>query len=679
MRATNTRAAVFWWALFALLCISVLVIGFEAAAHFQGPAIDGPFQLYNALRRIWVGQQAGVDFQFFHGIGIPYVHYLQFRLLGGTFMASELTRQFTSSLLYPLTVVVFLRFFIKDWTRVAAWSAIVMMMSIALQMNSVIASVNSLLGMRSTFPILLPIAICLPVRRWLRVAITGIVLGLALLMGTEQGLAALGAMIIATVLLAIMSRRRREYVADSAIAVGIGVATLAIMLVAIGGFSGMLGALRYNFRLVPMDHYWYFGAPPNAFLRGWSALFQMAIGIPRIPISILLGLAFASVCVRQIWHASGAAEERERFAFLVLALYGVLSCASLLGTYVAVYIQPLLRVLLLLCAVALDRLFPAREARVSHRPLLAVGGPVVGVSAGSLVLMLVMAPSILWAISVGIPHLVKDHVIRREPLGYSDIWPETLVSGQKILDAHRHPDGSPASLWSTYAGLLEARNGLFNPSFDYIIHALGPDNRAKYLADFRRVQPELVQTVSPLYRQYESWIATTSWDFYAHLLENYQVVGSTPWSLFWERLPAPNPAAQEVWSAAVPAGATSVTLPPTPGTEGVVLLQVQLDYKIRNPLRVLPVVGGLPRYLVKAANAAQQYPVSLDPYVGSSRFPVVAYRGKNVTLSWQTFSLLPGAGIEVSNVRLAEIPVSTANLEWLNQTYRRETSGGAAQ
>ena len=78
-----------------------------------------------------------------------------FRLLGGNFMASEITRELTSVVLYPITVVVVLRFFIKDWLRVAAWSAIIMAASIALRITSVLIAVNSLLGIRSTIPVLL--------------------------------------------------------------------------------------------------------------------------------------------------------------------------------------------------------------------------------------------------------------------------------------------------------------------------------------------------------------------------------------------------------------------------------------------------------------------------------------------------------------------------------------------
>ena len=46
------RAPIIWSLLYLLLCLVMLVIGLETALHFHGPAIDGPFQLYNSLRRI---------------------------------------------------------------------------------------------------------------------------------------------------------------------------------------------------------------------------------------------------------------------------------------------------------------------------------------------------------------------------------------------------------------------------------------------------------------------------------------------------------------------------------------------------------------------------------------------------------------------------------------------------
>jgi hypothetical protein len=665
--------------LFAFFWLLMIVIGSETALHFLGPAIDGPFQLYNSLRRIWVGQRGGVDFQFFHGLGIPYLHYPMFRLLGGTFIASELTRELMSVMLYPIVTLVFLKFFIKDWTRTVAWCAIVMAASIALRMTSLLVAVNSLLGIRSTLPTLLPVVLCLPVKRWTRVALVGLSLGLALVMGTEQGLAALMALAIATAMLAIRSRERVTYIVDAVAEIALGVATLVAVLTIIGGADGMRAALQYNFKLVPLDQYWYFGSPPNLFLSSWRSMPALLSTIPRIPITLLTGAVVVVLCARSVLRSANQPIERERFAFFVLALYGLISCASLLGTYVHAYVQPLLRVLLLLGAVTLDRLLPARDERLGRTPVFGVTRSMTHIAALALISMVVIVPSTITTLFVTIPHWVGEHVIERKGAVYAGIWPETIVGGQAILDAHRHPDGKPPTLWSTYAGLLEARNGLFQPGFDYIIHALGPANRAKYVDDFTRLRPELVQTVMPLYTQYETWIEDTSWDFYSELLQHYTLTGSTPWSFFWQRQETPTPGPELVWRADVPAGAGGINLPAPPGNGGIVLLQVELTYRVKNPLRRLPVIGATPRYLVSMDNAVQAFPVTLDPYVTTSRFPILAERGKSARLLWQAFSLLPGASIEVTNVRLYFVPVANANVPWLENLYQRQSGNAPAQ
>jgi hypothetical protein len=291
-------AAVGWGALFGFLCLVTGVVGVETALHFVGPAIDGPFQLYNSLRRIWVGQRGGVDFQFFHGLAIPYLHYIPFRLFGGTFVASEMSRELVSAVLYPLTALIFLKFFIRDWTKTLAWAAIVMAGSVALHLTSLFVAVNSLLGIRSTLPTLMAVVLCLPVRRPVRNALAAVTLGGALVFGTEQGMAVMLALIIMTAVAAVRSQERRVYLVDGAAIVSGGIATLLIVLVVIGGVSGMKAALEYNFRLVPMDQYWYFGAPPNRFLSSWRAIPGIFLALPRIPITLLIGIVAAVFIAR---------------------------------------------------------------------------------------------------------------------------------------------------------------------------------------------------------------------------------------------------------------------------------------------------------------------------------------------------------------------------------------------
>jgi hypothetical protein len=674
----SRRATAAWAALFAVLCLFAIIAGLETALHFLGSAIDGPFQLYNALRRILAGQHGGVDFQFFHGLGIPYLHYIPFRLLGGGFIASEISRELVSAVLYPVTVLLFLKFFIRDWARTLAWSAVVMAVSFALRLSSILVAINSLLGVRSTLPILLPIAVCLPVRRWMRTLIAGLVVGGALVLGTEQGLATILALGIATAIAAIRSRDRAEYLIDALLIVAIGIATLLFTLTTIGGIDGARHALAYNFRLVPMDQYWYFGAPPNLFLSSWHVIPRMMMSLPRIPITLCVGIVAVGLNLRWLWRDASSTRAREQFAFTVLALYGLISCASLLGTYVHAYVQPLIRVLLLLGAVALDRFYLRDAAAHPRRPVLGVSRALVLTAVASMVLMFVVVPGATATIFVTIPHIVRDHIVKRVGAVYMGIWPETITSGQAVLDARRDSTGRPPSLWSTYAGLLEARNGLFQPSVDYIIHALGPANRLKYVDDFKRLRPRLVQTASPLYTQYETWIEDTSWDFYVELLEHYHIVATSPWSIFWERssdsTAAPPPF--EVWSAKVAPGADRLQLPVVPVIANVsplVLLQVEIDYRAKNAMHSLPIIGAIPRYLVRASDVLQKYPVTIDPYTTTTRFPLLAIRGKAPVLSWSTASLLPGARLEVSAVRLFVVQTSPVNEPWIRALVTRES------
>ena len=397
--------------------------------------------------------------------------------------------------------------------------------------------------------------------------------------------------------------------------------------------------------------------------------------LPRIPITLFAGCVGVALAATMLWRSANGPSAHRRFAIAVAAFYGLISCASLLGTYVNSYVQPLQRVLLLIGAILLDEWFMSRAVSRPLRRLAGVARPITLTAIAMAVIMFAVVPSVASGLAGMIPHFVRVHLIDRQGLVYSGIWPQTIVRGQAVLNANRDADAKPPILWSTYAGLLEARNGLYNPSFDYIIHALGPENRADYVTTFRRVRPALVQTMSADYTQYEAWIEDTSWDFYADLLRNYVVADSTPWSLFWKRRSASLPPPQVVWQAALPAGSEGIVLPAPPGDSlksQLVLVQVELEYRTRNALRLLPIVGTMPRYLVSANGARQSLPITLDPFVERSRFPLVLVRGKPATLTWHVHSLLPGASITVSGVKLSEIPVPAENQVWLAGLVRSQ-------
>ena len=122
---------------------------------------------------------------------------------------------------------------------------------------------------------------------------------------------------------------------------------------------------------------------------------------------------------------------------------------------------------------------------------------------------------------------------------------------------------------------------------------------------------------------------------------------------------------------------TSVPFPPILASPNapVTLVEVEVEYAIRNPLKFLPVVGALPRYLIGIEGALTHVPVSLDPYVRRVRFPVLVAPGQSPTLHFQTFSLLPGASWTAKTLRLYVRPVDDGSQPWLRDAVEYLSGG----
>src|SRR5207253_311607 len=152
------------------------------------------------------------------------------------------------------------------------------------------------------------------------------------------------------------------------------------------------------------------------------------------------------------------------------------------------------------------------------------------------------------------------------------------------------------------------------PVTDYTIHALGPEQRAAYLANFRQTQPAYVQTARRSDLPYEEWLQKTTWGFYEELCLNYEVLGETYHTLLWRRNSEPwkFPAAFD--HALVPAPGGPIELPVDPELPRGTIAVVRVKYQVSNPWRCLPVLGLLPRYLLVPFHACGSLPISLPPY-----------------------------------------------------------------
>jgi len=663
----NRRTGLILWSLvFAVFAIASMAVGFESAMHFAGVPLDGPFQLYNGVRRIGAGFRPGVDFQFFHGMGVPYLHYWLYRLFGGGLRGAELARELLATTLYPLTFLAIFGAFTRRWTLALALSATAMAASYLLHLSAMLFALSGMLSLRSALPTLLAIAMVWRLTCPRRIVAVGAVLGLALFISTEQGLAALLAFVCVSAVQVLRSRIRAIDALASAATIAVAVCVLILAELLVGGVAGARGALNYNFRIVPMDQYWFFGAPPNVFVASWSAAAQMVLHTPLVGFALLGAVTAILWYSRSFWRAAEESEARRAIALLYLSMYALVSCTSLLGVFLRLYVQPCWRVLLIIALLEAARIGARIDARQRWHEFLGMSRSLCAAAFAVCAITFATVAIVPSTVGATIPHIVRAHIFGDARFGVAGDWPEILRDYAKAVDAHRRPDGGPPTIWSTYAGWLEARNAVFHPSFDYIIQVLGPANREAYVNAFRSTRPDLVQTVRPSYTSYESWLENNDWAFYDELLMSYRVYSLTPWSIFWERREQPLPPPTLLGTITIPPGIDGVQIPEGIATSGPTLLEVEVEYETRNPFHVLPVIGASPRYLVAINGAMSRLPVSLDPFVAKSRFPLLVAPGQHPSLQFQAFSLLPGARIVPKVVRIFVRPLDSGAARWLS-------------
>ena len=307
-----------WTTLFILVSLPAVIVGYENATHFSGSAIDGPFQLYNALRRIQAGFRPGVDFQFFHGLGLPFLLYAPYRLFGGGLPGSQLAREVITTVIQPLVFLVAFRVFTGSWRKSFALSTLAMCAALILRLSAVLFALNGMVGLRAAIPTLLPVAAYAIRRPWARAVAIGVGLGIALFLSTEQGLAVLLAFTLVATVAALRGEARGRAFLALAGSIAIAGAVYIACLTAVGGVAGMQGALRYNLRLVPMDQYWYFGAPPNVFVPSWSAGLRMLWAAPLVGSAVASLPRFRNETELLLLAALGAFV----YGGLVIALFG---------------------------------------------------------------------------------------------------------------------------------------------------------------------------------------------------------------------------------------------------------------------------------------------------------------------------------------------------------------------
>jgi hypothetical protein len=637
-------------ALILLWVAAYLLDALKVVLSFDPDLADGPFQMFNPLRRIAAGQRGGVDFQYFHGLGVPYLHYPIFAAAGKDLFASELARQLVGIV---QLVGGFLVLFAGATRRVLptlGLTAAALVLADQLLGSGMTYPGHSQAGVRSLAPVLLVGLLLANLRPLWEAVLAGAIAGIGLLLGTEHGVAAV-------VMLGLVWVRRRwtkhpggslRWAVLAAVAF---VTTAGCLLIAIGGPDGAAAAMRYAFRDLPADQFWYFGAPPNVFPYKWEHLYAR---------SLLLGYAGPVLVVAAVllgWVSRDRGWRPVGIVLLAGLAAGVLGAVGYLGYMSAHYLGPPLRMMIGVGLVAAWHAGSWAAAHPAFGPAAARAFRFAGVILAGV--LLVAGPSRHQSSVMEAKPLYRD--LRAAAADFSagkaSFGPTLsahLANMTHAIDADRAARGGTRLpvIWSAYAGQLEAHYGVLHPHTDYLIHALGPTGRADYLAAFRRAEPDYVSAYHRKWFSFAEWLETADWPFYEEVLLNYEPLRVTPHAVLWRRLDRPwqapddtcrvsyDPDAPDRFTVRVPDG-----LPPDAP------LVVEVEYVTENSYKPIPVIGGLPRFVLCPDGGRQSNPVSLPPYRTSWTFPALPTPGKPLTYYAGTLSLV-GGKVRVTKVHV---------------------------
>lgn len=640
--------------------VAHVTVAIRAAGTLTPVFGDGPYQLFNPLRRIAAGQRGGVDFQFFHGLGVPYLHYPVFALAGGDFHASELSRNAVSMALYPLGFLAVFAAATRRFATTVGLTAAALILTAPLGFDALDLPGNSILGVRAACPFLVFAVLIAGLSPRREAIIAGALCGAGFVFGTEHGIAS-GAM-LATVWFA---RRLGGHPGAGWSSLPLAAAAFAGvaggLLLTIAGPTGATAALRFGLLEVPADQFWYFG--------GTTPLFYLGT------------VAEACQDARLVWHLAAAAGLLAVLATVarrtpeapVLAgglAYGLVASVGYLAATFPHYLAPLARIELVAALILARRagLYLAALPEIGPT-VVRVGGVLVGgcLAAGVLTGPTRAAPSS----AVALPSELRT--VRKLWAEFPTPHPqaaaktrEHLDAVTRAIDADRSATGvtRPPVIWSTYAGPVEAHYGVFHPDTDYIIHALGPARRAGYLAAFRAAEPDYVCTFRrSFFPPFEEWLQQTTWPFYEEVALNYEVLTRTWAGVVWRRRPGP-------WRTSTTAA--ELSYPPSqldgfpvrrpPGAAETDPLVVELTYETEAPLARVPIVGKLPRYHLAWADAAEAIHITLPPsnqYGGTASVVVQGVPGKEPS-GWVTTRSPTGGRIRIVNVRVRALPSDVA-------------------
>lgn len=573
----------------ALVSIAAVILALRGGVLWQDhslDSIDGALQTWFALDHFARGEQLGTAFQSYLGITMVLALLPGFVGLGKTLFASTVAAQ-AAVVVAAFATCLACVWLIRPIPRAKRWQAAMVLAVLFYYAGPMAAGVVglawpatldpgvSLRPLRGALPFLvLPFFVAL-VRRALRIrgglvegAWLGCVAGLGLLWSNDAGfplvIALSGALVLALHRrIAVLMRMLAGF------ALGTAASALALLLAVTHGAPGPW--VQYNFRDVAGDQFWFF-AP-------WERTTRILgpADLPNIlrhadPLSAA-SLTVLTICV--LWAMLRRLRDRgdpvrgSGFVFVGASVLGTALIPQIGGHVGAEYNG--ITFVLGVCAPLI--VWGRGVLRLVHPLVRRVASPV---AVGALTALAGLAMVGIEAQRFASIRANTDRTVLDQALGFH-VTPAYAadLAAMRALAAGWDARGIPADrrLLSVYTSPLDIAAGARSPApVGSLIHALGPANRADFIALVAARKVAAVTTIAPDYSGWEGWITRANAPFFEALRQNYIPIARNNQQVVWvlaETLALPAAAASCRVEAVSRSSLTLTTAVPIPGLAAV--------------------------------------------------------------------------------------------------------------
>ncbi|RVT93891.1 hypothetical protein [Sphingomonas crocodyli] len=529
-------------ALGALLILITVLHAMRIYLEMETNSIDGAFQTYSAVSAYVRGERLGVDFQSYLGVLMPLAIVPIFVLLGQTVFAATFSAILLCCAGCYFTFLVLLRLttrLAKDeaalWAMAATFLAIA---GIRLWAFIVLPGV-SLKALRFALPFFVALPTWALLQRQaangrsplIPPALLGVVIAIASLWSNDAGIPCL---IAGIGVHAVLCLRTLDPARAAAAIATLMVSTLAAIIVILLALThGAPGEwLHYTFVSMPADQPWLF--PPWAPHERVLAIGDI-LHILQKPTGWTIALCGVTACVAiyRLWMRRGEAVPTAMVAFVYAATTGIGLLPQVAGHIDVGY--------------GFGTIIPALFAPLWIVPRLGIAATQLLTSRWQAHIAFVLALIALIMIGASAHARLKRNQAYSPTIGaFTDPGEaDTLaaISRARPMIARIAPDPRDRILSTYYSAVSIAAQAIPPTRYGSVIHVLGDDARADYVAKIRTTDFALVTTINPEFSDWAGWNLRASWFAIKPVVEGYEPFAKSLQHIFWKRREAPLPPA----------------------------------------------------------------------------------------------------------------------------------------